>query len=75
MSTGTYKYIDGQITKVSDKVPHIQRPIHFNKGGTPEFDKSLRRSFNSRSEKRAFLAEKGLREGGIIDGKDSRLGE
>lgn len=64
--TGTYAVRNGKLTKISDSIPNLQRPVYF-KGDTPYFDKTARRTFNSKQEKRKWLKENGLREGGIIN--------
>ena len=66
-STGTYVLTQHGLKKVSDAVPAIARPVFFNKGGVPSYDPSARRMFNSKQEKRVWLKENGLREGGIIN--------
>ena len=65
--TGHYVFRDGNLVKISDDIPSLQRPVYFNRGGVPYFDKSARRVFNSKQEKREWLKKNGLREGGIIN--------
>ena len=65
--TGTYAVVDGKVTKVSGEVPTLSRPVYFNKGGVKEFDRTARRTFESKHEKRAWLKQNKLREGGIIN--------
>ncbi len=70
--TGSYAYVDGQWQKISDDIPTLARPVYFNKGGVPAYDPSARRTFESKQEKRQWLKQHGLREGGIIN-PDKRL--
>lgn len=68
--TGTYVLEPGQgLVKVSDAVPSLARPVYFNKGGVPSYDRSARRAFDSKAQKRAWLKAAGMREGGIINPK------
>ena len=50
-----------QLVKVSEQVTDpnagLNGPVYFPKGGTPYFDKALRRTFHSLSEKKAFMRE------------------
>lgn len=65
--TGHYEWINNKWQKVGDLIPAIERGVYFNKGGTPGFDKSANRTFQSKTEKRQWLRQNGLREGGIIN--------
>ena len=73
-NTGTYVYDAkaAQVVKVSDEIPSLARPVYFNKGGVPMYDASAQQSFDSKQEKRAWLQQHGLREGGIVN-PDKRL--
>src|SRR3990172_4484619 len=71
-NTGTYIMQDGRLQKISDAVPPLSRTVYFNKGGVPSYDPSARRTFESKQDKRVWLKENKLREGGIIN-PDQRL--
>ena len=49
-----------------DEAPRVFRDAWMPKGDVPYFDKSARKTFYSRREKREWLKTHGLREGGII---------
>ena len=72
--TGTYLYVPGEgLVKVSDEVPRVtHRDAWMPKGDLKYYDKSARRWFHSRSEKRQWLKEHKLREGGRITCTDKR---
>ena len=65
--SGTYAIIDGKLQRINADVPSLARPVHFNKGGLRYFDKSARREFHTKHEKRSWLKQHGMREGGIIN--------
>jgi hypothetical protein len=69
MNTGTYLATDNGLVKVSDAIPSLARPVYFNRGGVPNYDPSARRWFQSKEDKRLWLKENKLREGGIINPK------
>jgi len=64
--TGTYAVIDGVVRKVSETIPTLERPVYMPKGDLPHYDPSAKRRFESKAEKRAWLKQYGLREGGIV---------
>lgn len=72
MNSGTYLATESGLVKVSDAIPSLARPVYFNRGGVPTYDPSARRWFQSKEDKRLWLKENKLREGGIIK-PDSRL--
>jgi len=63
VKTGTYKYVDGILVKVSDKIPSIKSPIYFPKTGG-YYSESLNKHFESKTEKRNFMKKKGYAEVG-----------
>ena len=67
--SGTYTWdVEREkLIRISAVLPSLKRPVYFNKGGTPEFDKSARRTFYSRQERRTWMQAHGLREGGIVN--------
>ena len=73
-ATGTYVYIQGQgLVKVSDEIPRVtHRDCWMPKGDVAYYDKSARRKFESRAQKRAWLKKHGMREGGLITNPDKR---
>lgn len=72
--TGTYLYVPGRgLVKVSDEVPCVtHRDAWMPKGDLKYYDKSARRWFESRSEKRRWLKQHGMKEGGLIKSTDKR---
>jgi len=71
--TGSYRWDGEKMIKFSDELPKIERPIYFNKGGTAYFDKTARRTFESKADKRKLLKDNKMREGGIVNPKDVGL--
>ena len=65
---GHYEYDEEtrQWIKVSDSCPTNPEPIWCPDGGY--FDKALNRKFNSKTEKRKYMKEKGLR----MDGSETK---
>ena len=53
--------------KARDPNAGLNGPIWFPKGGTKYFDKSLQRVFHSKSEKKNYMLEKGLKMDGSMD--------
>lgn len=71
--TGTYAHLLGQgLVKVSEDVPHLASSVWMPKGDIKYFDKSARRWFESKSDKRQWLEANGMKEGGMIRNPDKR---
>ena len=65
--SGTYKLVNGYLVRVSEHIPSLHRPVFFNKGGVRAWDRSANREFASKTEKRGWLKQHGMREAGIIN--------
>lgn len=62
--TGTYIFDErlNRVVKVSDEIPSVPAPVWFPKSGVGYFDKPLQTRFESNTQKRNYLKEKGLKE-------------
>ena len=67
--TGTYKIVNGDMVKVSDRIPWVSFDHVSLPKGQGYFSRSLGREIRSRRQKRDILARRGLAEVG--DGRSS----
>jgi hypothetical protein len=71
--SGHYEYARGKgWVKTSDAIPNLASSVYFNKGGVKRYDPSARETFESKSHKRQWMKENGLKEMGIIKSTDKR---
>ena len=65
--TGTYLHVPGQgWVKVSEAVPRIAPSCYVPKVDIPHYDRSAMRHFESKAEKRVWMKQYGLKEGGVV---------
>ena len=71
--TGHYEYVTGQgWVKTSEAIPTLESGVYFNKGNVPQYDPSARVCFESKTHKRQWMNQWGMKEGGIITNPDQR---
>ena len=65
--SGTYVHMPGYgIVKVSSDVPRLAPSCFVPKGDVKHYDRSALRTFYSKAEKRVWMKQWGLKEGGIV---------
>lgn len=71
--TGTYVHVPGEgLVMISDATPNLAASVWMPRGDIKYYDKSARRWFESKADKREWLQRNGLKEGGIIRNPDKR---
>ncbi len=66
MKSGTYKYINGKVIRVSDRIPNLNGLFSFNVP-EPYYSHSLGRVIRSKAEKRYWMERENLIEWGPSD--------
>lgn len=64
--TGTYKVIDGEVVKVSDRIPSLKAPVYFPSAcdHSGYYSEALDKHFYSKDHKRQVMNEMGVAECG-----------
>jgi hypothetical protein len=65
--SGTYVYEPGHgLVKISEAMPRLAASVFVPRGDVPHYDKGAMRHFESKAEKRQWMSQHGLKEGGIV---------